>query len=160
MTDGATARPAPLEELGRPTWAKLVRWDDIGALVRYRVMAFVVGTGLVLLVFIGMPLQFAAHEKVVVEVVGTFHGYLYLVYLVTAADLARRAHWRLGRILAVVAAGFVPFLAFVIEHRVYRQMQQEYAAALTGTVDGADGGSGAAVTDPGDAPVAGERRSD
>ena len=42
-----------------------------------------------------------------------------------AADLARRARWRFGRILAVVAAGFVPFLAFVIEHRVYRQMQEE-----------------------------------
>jgi len=160
MTDGATTGPAPLEELGRPTWAKLVRWDDIGALVRYRVMAFVVGTGLVLLVFIGMPLQFAAHQKFVVEVVGTFHGYLYLVYLVTAADLARRAHWRIGRILAVVAAGFVPFLAFVIEHRVYRQMQQEYAAALAG-MDGDDDGAGdGAASGSGGAPVAGERRSD
>lgn len=158
MTDGATARPAPLEELGRPTWSKLVQWDDIGALVRYRMMAFVVGTGLVLLVFIGMPLQFAAHEKVVVEVVGTFHGYLYLVYLVTAADLARRAHWRIGRILAVVAAGFVPFLAFVIEHRVYRQMQQEYAAVLAGMDAGGD--SDGAVAGTGAAPVPGERRSD
>ena len=136
MTDGSAPVPAPLDELGRPTWAKLVRWDDIGALVRYRVMAFVVGIGLILLVFVGMPLQFAAHQKVVVQVVGTMHGYLYLLYLVTAADLARRAHWRLGRILAVVAAGFVPFLAFVIEHRVYRQMQEEYAAATGGAPGG------------------------
>ena len=140
MTDGAATRPAPLEELGRPTWAKLVRWDDIGALVRYRVMAFVVGVGLLLLVLIGMPLQFAAHQKVVVEVVGTFHGYLYLLYLVMAADLARRAHWRIGRILAVVAAGFVPFLAFVIEHRVYRQMQREYAEVVADMESG-DGGT-------------------
>jgi len=139
VTEPATARPAPLEELGRPTWAKLVQWDDIGALVRYRVMAFVVGVGLLLLVLVGMPLQFAAHEKVVVEVVGTFHGYLYLLYLVMAADLARRAHWRIGRILAVVAAGFVPLLAFVIEHRVYRQMQEEYAAVVADMAPGGDG---------------------
>ena len=45
----------------------------------------------------------------------------------TAADLARRAHWRLGRILLVVAAGFVPTLAFIIEHRVYQQMLAEWA---------------------------------
>ena len=64
------------------------------------------------------------------QIVGTLHGYLYLFYLVAAADLARRAHWRIGRILAVVAAGFVPFLAFVVEHRVYRQMREEHAAAL------------------------------
>jgi len=128
-SDAAAGRPVPFDEVARPTWAKLVRWDEVGALVRYRVMAFVVGIGLILLVFVGMPLQFAAHQKVVVEVVGTFHGYLYLLYLVVAADLARRAHWRIGRILAVVAAGFVPFLAFVIEHRVYRQMRGEYEVA-------------------------------
>jgi integral membrane protein len=118
------------DDYGRPSWARLVQWDEVGALVRYRIMAFVVGVGLVLLVFVGMPLQFAAHQKVVVQVVGTAHGYLYLAYLVTAADLARRAHWRIGRILAVVAAGFVPFLAFVVEHRVFRQMREEHAADL------------------------------
>lgn len=129
--------PLTPADLGRPTWAALVRWDEVGALVRYRVMAFVVGIGLVLLVAVGMPLQFAAHQKSVVAVVGTLHGYLYLLYLVAAADLARRAHWRIGRILAVVAAGFVPFLAFVVEHRVYRQMREEYAAEFTaGPSDG------------------------
>ena len=134
MTDASaqqtpSEQPAPFEQVARPTWAKLVQWNEIGALVRYRVMAFIVGVGLVLLVFVGMPLQFAAHQKVVVEVVGTLHGYLYLLYLVMAADLARRARWRLGRIVAVVAAGFVPFLAFVVEHRVYRQMHEEYDVA-------------------------------
>ena len=66
--------------------------------------------------------------KLAEEIVAPIHGYLYLVYLVAAADLARRAHWRLGRILMVVAAGFVPTLAFIIEHRVYQQMQAEWAA--------------------------------
>ena len=135
-----TGAPVPPDQIGRPTWKGLVTWDLTGALMRYRVMAFIVGTGLVLVVFVGMPLQFAAHQKVFVEIVGTLHGYLYLLYLVVAADLARRARWRLGRILAVVAAGFVPFLAFVVEHRVYRQMQGEYAAALA--EQSADGSGG------------------
>jgi integral membrane protein len=99
-----------------------------GALVRYRVMAFIVGTALVLLVFVAIPLQYWAHQKTVAEIVAPIHGYLYLVYLAVAADLARRAHWRLGRILLVVAAGFVPFLAFIVEHRVYQQMQAEWSA--------------------------------
>ncbi len=136
VTGGTVGQPVSPADLGRPTWAKLVQWDEVGALVRYRVMAFIVGVGLVLLVFVGMPLQFAAHQKAVVQIVGTLHGYLYLLYLIAAADLARRAHWRLGRILAVVAAGFVPFLAFVVEHRVYRQMREEYAAGVIGGVPG------------------------
>jgi len=99
-----------------------------GALIRYRVMAFIVGTALLLLVFVAIPLQYWAHQKLTAEIVAPIHGYLYIVYLVAAADLARRARWKLGRILLVVAAGFVPFLAFIVEHRVYQQMQAEFAA--------------------------------
>lgn len=98
-----------------------------GALIRYRVMAFVVGTALVVLVFVAIPIQYWGHHQAVAEVVAPIHGYLYIVYLIAAADLARRARWRLGRILMVVAAGFVPFLAFVVEHRVNLAMQAELA---------------------------------
>ncbi len=118
--------------IGRPSWQGLVRRDVVGALIRYRVMAFIVGTGLLLLVFVAVPLQYAANIKLVAEIVGTMHGYLYIVYLIAAADLARRAHWRLLRIVTVVAAGFLPFLAFIVEHRVYRQMQAEWAEGVPG----------------------------
>jgi integral membrane protein len=100
-----------------------------GALIRYRVMAFVVGTALICLTIVIIFQAFGDHPKLAEEIVAPIHGYLYLVYLVTAADLARRAHWRLGRILLVVAAGFVPTLAFIVEHRVYQQMQVEFAEA-------------------------------
>jgi integral membrane protein len=98
-----------------------------GALIRYRVMTYVVGSALIVLVFVGVPLQVWGHFSLVAKVEGTINGYLYLVYLFTAADLARRAHWRLGRILAVVLSGFVPGLAFVVEHRVVKQMKAELA---------------------------------
>ena len=118
-----------------------------GALTRYRVMAFVVGTALVVLVFVAIPVQYWGNDKQVAEVVAPIHGYLYIVYLIAAADLARRAHWRLGRILLVVAAGFVPFLAFIVEHHVNGQMQAEFAAEVaTADVDRADPeGTAAAV---------------
>jgi integral membrane protein len=98
-----------------------------GALIRYRVMTYIVGSALIILVCVGVPLQVWGNFSLVAKVEGTIHGYLYLVYLFTAADLARRAHWRLGRILAVVLSGFVPGLAFVVEHRVVKQMKAEWA---------------------------------
>ena len=102
-----------------------------GAVVRYRVMAFVVGTALLVLFAIvicqyGFDLK--SQMKVPEKIVAPIHGYLYLVYLAVAADLARRARWGIGRILLVVCSGFVPFLAFIIEHRVYQQMLAEWAA--------------------------------
>jgi integral membrane protein len=118
-----------------------------GALIRYRVMTYIVGSALILLVFVGVPLQVWAHFSLVAKVEGTIHGYLYLAYLFTAADLARRAHWKLGRILAVVLSGFVPTLAFIVEHRVVKQMKAEWAAeeaaqaASGGELDGLAVGS-------------------
>jgi integral membrane protein len=101
-----------------------------GALTRYRVMTYIVGSALIVLVFVGVPLQVWAHFSLVAKVEGTIHGYLYLVYLITAAQLALRARWRLGRIVAVVLAGFVPGLAFFVEHRVVKQMKAEWAEEL------------------------------
>jgi integral membrane protein len=99
-----------------------------GAVMRYRVMAFIVGTALIALTIV-VIFQLAGYKATTEEkIVAPIHGYLYLIYLITAADLARRAHWRLGRILVVAAAGFVPTLAFIVEHRVYQQMQAEWAA--------------------------------
>lgn len=112
-----------------------------GALIRYRVMAFVVGTALILLTIVIIFQAFGAHVKLAEEIVAPVHGYLYLVYLAAAADLARRAHWKLGRILVVVAAGFVPTLAFIVEHRVYLQMQAEWAREAAQPIATADEGA-------------------
>jgi integral membrane protein len=129
LTEPSSARA----RMGKPSLSALGKGSMDGALVRCRVMTFIVGSALIILVFVGVPLQLWAHVDVVAKVEGTIHGYLYLVYLFTAADVARRAHWRLGRIVAVVLSGFVPFLAFVVEHRVYRQMQEEWTIDAAGT---------------------------
>jgi integral membrane protein len=96
----------------------------LGALVRYKVMVYVVGVGLLVLVFVGVPLRYGADVPQVAEVVGPIHGFLYIVYLLAAVDLARRARFTLWQMLAMVAAGFLPFLAFVIERRVERRIKE------------------------------------
>lgn len=96
------------------------------ALLRYRVMAFVVGTGLATLVFAGVPLQYAAGVPQVDEIVGPIHGFLYIVYLLMAVDLARRARFTLLQMAAMIGAGFIPLLAFVIEHRVTKRIRTTY----------------------------------
>ena len=95
------------------------------ALARYRTMAYLVGTGLLVLVLVGIPLQYGANKPDVVKIVGPIHGFLYLVYLVTAYDLWRRERWSLLRIVAMVSAGFVPVLAFVVERAMTRRFRSE-----------------------------------
>jgi integral membrane protein len=89
-----------------------------GALVRYRILAWMIGVGLFTLVFIGIPLQYGAGHPGVDKYVGAVHGVLYIVYLVAALDLARRARFSVLDMLMMVAAGLLPILAFVIERRI------------------------------------------
>ena len=88
------------------------------ALIRYRVMAYVTGVLLLVLVFVGMPLRYLADQPTVVAIVGPLHGFLYMVYLVTAFDLAVRAKWPFVRTLLVLLAGTVPLASFVAERKV------------------------------------------
>jgi integral membrane protein len=92
--------------------------DLSGALLRYRVMAYLVGTGLVILVCVGIPLQVWGHNASIATYVGIAHGYLFLVYLVLTFDLARRAHWNIIRVAFVAVCGTIPFLSFYAERRV------------------------------------------
>ncbi len=102
-----------------------------GALARYRLLATVVGIGLVILVFVGLPMRYLADPShpIVVQVVGTLHGYLYMVYLVSVFLLARQARWSPLRAVGVMLAGTVPFLGLVVEHLVTRELRATALAA-------------------------------
>jgi integral membrane protein len=87
-----------------------------GALRRYRVMAYVVGV-LLLVVFSAIP--FGSVERIV----GPLHGGLYIVYLATVLDVFVRFRLRLVDLIAMVAGGWVPFLAFVVERWMRRRLE-------------------------------------
>lgn len=99
------------------------------ALRRYRLLAWTVGVGLLVLVVVGVPLQYAASSPGVVEIVGPLHGVIYMIYLVAAFDLARRSRFSLPQLLMMLCAGFLPVLAFVIERRVTARVEAALAEA-------------------------------
>jgi integral membrane protein len=123
--------PPEIQTIGAPSFRGFFQRGTVGALIRYRVMAFVVGTMLMLLFVIVLCQWAGLGLKIEEKIVAPLHGYLYLAYLVTAADLARRTGWRLGRVVLVVLAGFVPTMAFFVEHYIYRQIRTEWAADPT-----------------------------
>jgi integral membrane protein len=89
-----------------------------GALTRYRVIAWTVGVCLLVLVLVGMPLEYLGDNDSVVAVVGPVHGFLFMIYVVLTFDLARRARWPFGRMILVMLAGTIPFFSFWAERKV------------------------------------------
>lgn len=94
------------------------------ALTRYRVMAYITGVMLIVLLT-GTAIRLTTGDDTLVAIVGPAHGFLYMVYLVTAFDLAVRAKWRFVRTVLVLLAGTVPFLSFVAERAVVRWVRAE-----------------------------------
>ena len=101
------------------------------AVLRYRVMAYVTGVVLMVLCFVGIPLQVWAHNEAVASNVGTAHGILYIIYLVTAYLLSRRLALPLASPATVILllAGTIPVLTFVVERWVTRRYINPVLAA-------------------------------
>jgi integral membrane protein len=116
------------------------------AVKRYRFMAYLTGTVLIVLCFAGIPLQLAAHNDVIVNYVGTTHGILYLIYIGCAFVMTRRVGMKLGspQTVLVLLAGTIPVLTFVVErwvtHRYIAPALAAQSSAPTGAPPGGQAG--------------------
>jgi integral membrane protein len=103
------------------------------ALTRYRVMAYLTGVLLLILVVVAMPLKYFADQPTLVAIVGPIHGFLYMVYLVAAFDLAVRAKWPFVRTLLILLAGTIPVMSFVAERKATAWVHQAQPASVATT---------------------------
>ncbi len=116
-----TARPdAPA--LPAPDQDKIAK-----ALTYFRVMAIIVGFGLLLLV-LEIVLKYGFGNDVLAWWAMP-HGFLYMVYLGTVLNLGSAARFRLGRTVSVMLAGCVPLLSFWVEHRTTWRVRRQLAAS-------------------------------
>lgn len=88
------------------------------ALRNYRIAAWVTGVGLLILVFVAMPLKYFFGQPTLVSVVGVTHGFLYMIYIVCTLLLAERCRWKPLDALVILIAGTVPLASFFAERRV------------------------------------------
>jgi integral membrane protein len=84
----------------------------------YRVMAWVTGVGLVILVFVAMPLKYFFGQPMLVSIVGMLHGFFYMAYIVCTLVLAERCRWRPLDALVILLCGTIPLASFFAERRV------------------------------------------
>jgi integral membrane protein len=94
-----------------------------GTFRRYRAMSYVTGTTLLIL-FVTLllhtvDLSFWNRIHLFVDVVGIGHGIvLYPIYMITCFNLTMKFRLPVFYIAIMLFAGFVPGLAFYLEHRM------------------------------------------
>ena len=90
----------------------------------YRILAIIVGILLTVLVFVAMPLKYLGDEPALSDKLGMLHGMLlYPAYVVVSFVVGYQARWSLTRTVLVILAGTVPFMSFVAERSVLRQVR-------------------------------------
>lgn len=125
------------------------------ALGRYRIMANIVGVLLIVLVLIGVPLAnfdgsgmwsvFPSTPELVTagsgtqelgEAITTYlgvaHGWLYMLFLITAFVLARRERWEPVFTIVTLVCGTIPVLSFWAEHRATARVRADAGPATAG----------------------------
>lgn len=90
-------------------------------LLAFRVMAYVTGVFLLLLVT-SMVLKYGFGNSSLAWSAYA-HGWLYMVYLVTVLLLGTALRWPPGKLVLVMLAGTVPMMSFVAERRIARDVQ-------------------------------------
>lgn len=101
-------------------------------------MAYIVGVLLIMLVVVGVPLEYLSAEgsdnrrlgEWITTYLGVTHGWLYMLFLVMAALLARKARFPLGFTVVVLLLGTVPFLSFYGERKATARVRTEHPAEL------------------------------
>src|SRR5262249_60349928 len=83
----------------------------------YRVVAYVTGVVLVVLCGRALPQLFVADEAAV-NVLATIHGVLYIVYLLVAFPRSRRLRLTLWPTVAILLAGTIPVMTFIVERYI------------------------------------------
>jgi integral membrane protein len=91
------------------------------AALRYRVMAYITGVLIIVVCFVGIPLQVAAHNTFIVNQIGTVHGFLYILYIVFAYILAQKLKMKMGPTVVLLLAGTIPVMTFFVERWMMRK---------------------------------------
>lgn len=90
-----------------------MKWDS--PLARLRSVGFLEGTSFLLLLGIAMPLKYLAGQPLAVTVIGTAHGFLWILYLVVLAIAWRQYRWTFGRVVMGGIASVMPFGPFLFD---------------------------------------------
>ena len=104
----------------------------------YRVLAILVGVLLAFCSLVALPLKYLAADGSSLQTFGenasimwVAHGWLFMVYVVVAFLLSRKAGWSWGFTGTALIAGLIPLLIFWVERKVTQRYREDMGGAVT-----------------------------
>lgn len=83
----------------------------------FKIVAFLEGTSLLLLLFFAMPMKYFFQEPIFVKTIGMAHGVLFVVYIILAIMAKIELNWSFKKFSFICVASIVPFGTFYVEKK-------------------------------------------
>ncbi|MCU0793027.1 MAG: DUF3817 domain-containing protein [Opitutaceae bacterium] len=92
-------------------------------LSRLRLIGLLEGASFLVLLFIAMPLKYAADQPLAVRYVGMAHGILFMLYLLAIVPVALDHKWSWKTCALAVLASILPAGPFVFDAKVLKPLE-------------------------------------
>ncbi len=92
---------------------------------RLRILAFLEGISLLVLVFIAVPIKYIYHDPAFTKLMGPIHGALFLLFLFNALSVGVEYNWKFKTTTwKVILACFIPFGTFYIDKKILQKIKK------------------------------------
>jgi integral membrane protein len=95
------------------------------ALGRFRIVALAEGASYVLLLGVAMPLKYMMDMPIAVRIVGSLHGFLFVVYLFALLSAALTQRWSIIKTIVAFIASVIPLGAFFFDVKIKDEVPAE-----------------------------------
>lgn len=86
---------------------------------RLRLVAFLEGISLLVLIGIAVPLKYVMNDPSLVKAIGPVHGLLFLLFIINTLSVGIEYRWKFREITwKVILACFIPFGTFYIDYKI------------------------------------------
>lgn len=94
------------------------------SLVFLRVIGFLEGVSYLLLLFVAMPLKYAAGLPLAVRIAGAAHGALFVLYVIAVLWAARSRNWSFKRTAEAFFVSLYPFGTFLFDAKLKAELDE------------------------------------
>jgi integral membrane protein len=95
------------------------------AVGRLRLLAFLEGVSLLILVFVAVPLKYIVGNANLSKLLGPIHGAVFLLFVFNAISVGTEQNWKFRQTTwKVILACFIPFGTFYIDYKILRNIRE------------------------------------
>ncbi len=92
---------------------------------RLRLLSYLEGISLLILVFIAVPLKYWGQQPMLVKALGPIHGMLFLWFVISTLSVGVERHWRFRQTTwKVLLACLIPFGTFYIDRHILKPIME------------------------------------